>query len=85
MQYIGAFDIQTANGAWITLSALLDTRLQAWKWAENLAFRYYRRGVKTRSLRVYPFFARRIDPGQYEFLRGNEACAREWQDGVFPL
>ena len=85
MQYIGAFDIQTAGGAWVTLSALRDTQTQAWQWAENNAFRYYRRGVATRRLRVYPYRVRVNAPGQFDYLKGNEKCAREWQDGGFLL
>ena len=79
LKYIGSLDLLTSNGRWVTMSAVLDTRLAAYKWVENLAWKAYRRGIPTKSARVEPAITRHTEQGQFDFLRGNEACAREWQ------
>lgn len=81
MSWLASVDLQTQDGKWITMSAVHDARLPAWKWLEHLVWKCYRKGIRTRSPKVEKLAVRRVDPGQFEFLRGNEACAREWQDG----
>ncbi len=81
MGWIASLDLKTSQGLWVTLSAVHDDRIKAWKWLERLQWKAYRRGIPMKSASVKPWKIPRVDAGQFEFLKGNEACAKEWQDG----
>lgn len=78
--WIASLDLQTTKGLWVTISAVHGNRLKAWKWLEKLQWKAYRRGIPMRGANVKAWRIPRQDAGQFEFLRGNEECAREWQD-----
>lgn len=84
VRWLASIEIQSADGIWYEHSVITETRLSAWKWTEAQAWKAYRKGLHTGRRMVLRFEPHRVDLSQFEFLRGNEACAREWQDRDFP-
>lgn len=80
LSWLASIEVELPGGVWWIASALQPTQLAAWKWCENAAWKAYRKGIRTGLRKVMRYEPRRVDPTQFEFLKGNEACAREWQD-----
>ena len=78
MTYLASIEVRS-DGTWYTVSAVLQSRKEAWNWLQSRLMwcdvaKMPRRGAKVCRLRH-----QRQDAGQFEFLQGNEACASEWQ------
>ena len=79
MTYLASIEVRS-DGTWYTVSAVRHSRKEAWDWLQSRLMwcdvaRMPRKGAKVCRLPPY----QRQDPGQFEFLHGNEACASEWQ------
>ena len=79
MTYLASIEVRS-DGTWYTVSAVRHSRKEAWDWLRSRLMwcdvvRIPRKGAKVCRLPPY----QRQDPGQFEFLQGNEACASEWQ------
>lgn len=82
MSWVASLEVRL-DGSWVTLSAVRNSRRDAWVWLESKMAYCYKVGYKYRHIKITKERAQRYDPGQFEFLRGNEQCAREWQDCDF--
>ena len=79
MTYLASIEVRS-DGTWYTVSAVRHSRKEAWDWLQSRLMwcdvvRIPRKGAKVCRMPKY----QRHDPGQFEFLQGNEACASEWQ------
>ncbi len=81
MSWLASVDLRTKDGTWVTISAVHEAKLSAWKWLEKMQWKAYRRGISTKSPKVVRCMPTKYGTTQFEFLQGNDACAREWQDG----
>ncbi len=79
MSWIASMEIQS-DGTWFTISVSRSSRKEAWEWLRSRMIWCFDQHLKYRKTKVYREPVQRYDPGQYEFLQGNEVCAREWQD-----
>ena len=80
MSYLASLEIRSDAGCWFIASAIRPSRKEAWEWLQSRLMwcdvvQIPRKGAKVCRLPPY----QRHDPGQFEFLQGNEACASEWQ------
>lgn len=78
MTYLASIEVRS-DGTWYTVSAVRQSRKEAWEWLQSRLMwcdvvQIPRKGAKVCRLRY-----QRHDPGQFDFLQGNEACASEWQ------
>lgn len=80
MSYLASIEIRSDAGCWFIASAIRQSRKEAWEWLQSRLMwcnvvRIPRKSAKV--CRMPPY--QRQDPGQFDFLQGNEACASEWQ------
>ena len=83
MSWVASLQILTPEGVWYTLSAVRPDRHGASWWLRERMSVLDQLGVRYRSTKIMHDNGRLQDPGQFAFLRGNEACAAEWQDGMW--
>ena len=80
VSWLASIEVRS-DGTWYTVSAVRHSRKEAWDWLQSRLMwcdvvQIPRKGAKVCRMPKH----QRHDPGQFDFLQGNEACASEWQN-----
>ena len=77
MSWVASLEVRSEDGIWYTMSATHTTRGNAWTWLRSKTLWCFSKRLRYRNTKI---FREKWEPGQFDFLHGNEECAREWQD-----